>query len=232
MAVTIYVIPGSHPCRTGLLMLEHKGIPHRRVVLKPGFHVPAVRMLGFRGQTVPAVKLDGRRVQGTRQIARALDELQPEPRLLPDDEALRPAVEDAERFGEEVLQPAARRLVAAAGARDLGALRDHAASGRLGLLLNRSARGRRMALRLLVRRIGAGEEQEREDRERLPGWLDRIDGWIAQGALGGRDLNAADLQIATSLALIDYVLELRPLLATRPAGALMDRVLPDGAGPR
>jgi len=232
MPVKIYVIPGSHPCRTGLLMLEHKGIPYRRVVLKPGLHALAVRILGFPGQTVPAMKLDGERVQGTRQIARALDELQPEPRLLPEDDALRSAVEEAERFGEEVLQPAARRLVAAAGRRDLGSLRDHAASGRLGLLLNRSARGRRTTLRILVRRVGATEQQERKDREDLAGWLDRIDEWISTGVLGGRELNAADLQIATSLALIDYVLDLRPLLASRPAGALMDRVLPEGGGPR
>ena len=230
MKATIYVIPGSHPCRTGLLMLEHKGVPHRRVVLRPGFHAAAVRMLGFPGQTVPAVKLDGRRVQGTRQIARALDELKPEPRLLPEDERLRAAVEEAERFGEEVLQPAARRLVAAAGRRDMASLRDHAASGRLGLLLGRGLRRRRMIFRVLVRRVGATPQQEREDREHLPGWLDRIDAWISEGVLNGRELNAGDLQIATSLALIDYVLELRASLASRPAGALMDRVLPEGTG--
>jgi hypothetical protein len=35
---TLYVIPGSHPARTGQLMLELKGIPYRRVNLVPGFH--------------------------------------------------------------------------------------------------------------------------------------------------------------------------------------------------
>ena len=230
MDVTIYVIPGSHPCRTGLLMLEHKGIPHRRVVLKPGFHAPAVRVLGFPGPTVPAVKIGDERVQGTRQIARALDELKPELPLLPADPERLRAVEEAERFGEEELQPAARRLVARAGRSDLAALRDHAGSGRLGLLLNPTPRGRRMTFRLLVGRIGASEERYRLDREALPGWLDRIDAWIAEGVLHGRELNAADLQIASSLALIDYVLELRPQLESRPAGALMDRVLPEPAG--
>jgi glutathione S-transferase len=227
MDVRIYLIPGSHPCRTGLLMLEHKGIPHRRVMFKPGFHASAVRMLGFPGQTVPAVKIDGERIQGTRQIARRLDELKPEPRLFPADEALRARVEEAEAFGEEVLQPAARRLVAAAGRRDLGNLRDHARSGRLGLLVNPSDRSRRMTFRVLKRRVEATDERDREHRAELPSWLDRIDGWIEEGVLNGRELNAADLQIATSLALIDYVLELRPLLASRPAAALVDRVLPD-----
>jgi glutathione S-transferase len=217
MTATLYSLELSHPGHAARLMLEHKGIGHRVVNLLPGFHPQQLRLHGFRGGTVPALRIDGKRVERSREISRFLDELQPEPRLLPADEALRAEVEEAERFGDEVLQPAARRLVAAAGARDLGALRDHAASGRLGLLLNRGARGRRMTLRVLVRRIGADERQEREDRERLPGWLDKIDEWIERGVLNGRELNAADLQIATSLALIDYVLELRPLLASRPA---------------
>jgi hypothetical protein len=30
---TLYVIPGSHACRAGMLMLEHKGIAYRTVEL-------------------------------------------------------------------------------------------------------------------------------------------------------------------------------------------------------
>jgi hypothetical protein len=33
-----YAIPGSHPARTGQLMLEQKGMPFQRVDLVPGFH--------------------------------------------------------------------------------------------------------------------------------------------------------------------------------------------------
>lgn len=66
-------------------MLEHKGIEHKAVNLVPGAHAAALRLIGFRGGTVPALKLDGRRVQGTRAIARALDEAQPEPSLFPAD---------------------------------------------------------------------------------------------------------------------------------------------------
>jgi glutathione S-transferase len=227
MDASVYVIPGCHASRSGLLMLEHKRIPHRRVVLKPGFHAFAVRALGFPGRTVPAVKIDGERIQENRRIARRLDELKPEPPLFPSDPGLRTAVEEAEGFADEVLQPAARRLVVAAGHRNLAALRDHANSGRLGFLLNAGPRTRKMTFRIVVRRAGATDQQEREDRERLPGWLDLIDAWIGEGVLNGRELNAADLQLVTSLALIDYVLELRPLLASRPAAALVDRVLPD-----
>jgi arsenate reductase-like glutaredoxin family protein len=29
----LYVIPGSHACRSAILMLEHKQVPYRRVAL-------------------------------------------------------------------------------------------------------------------------------------------------------------------------------------------------------
>ena len=29
--LVLYVIPGSHACRSAMLMLEHKGVPYRRV---------------------------------------------------------------------------------------------------------------------------------------------------------------------------------------------------------
>jgi len=45
-----------------------------------------VRVVGFKGDRVPAVKFaDGRRAQGTRELPRVLDELVSEPRLVPDD---------------------------------------------------------------------------------------------------------------------------------------------------
>ena len=85
MTATLYAIPGSHAVRTGELMLEHKGIPFRRVNFPPGPHRVLVRVRGFRGDRVPAVKFeDGRRAQGTRQLPRMLDEIVPEPRLVPD----------------------------------------------------------------------------------------------------------------------------------------------------
>jgi hypothetical protein len=57
-AATLYAIPGSHAVRTGELMLEHKGIDFRRVNFPPGPHRVLVRLMGFRGDRVPAVKFD------------------------------------------------------------------------------------------------------------------------------------------------------------------------------
>ena len=85
VSVTLYAIPPSHPSHAARLMLERKGIEHKVVNLAPGTHAAAVRALGFRRGTVPALKLEGRRVQGSRQIARALDEARAEPKLFPND---------------------------------------------------------------------------------------------------------------------------------------------------
>jgi glutathione S-transferase len=71
---------------------------------------PALRLFGFPRRTVPALRLDGRRVQGSRQISAALEQLSAEPPLFPRDPARRREVEEAERWGDELLQPAARRI--------------------------------------------------------------------------------------------------------------------------
>src|SRR4051812_42719922 len=92
-------------------MLEHKGVVFRRVDLVPGAHRAILRALGFSGRTVPAIKLDGAKVQGTTQIALALDALIPERPLFPRDPDRRREVEEAEAWGNEVFQPVPRRLV-------------------------------------------------------------------------------------------------------------------------
>ena len=64
----------------------------------------------------------------------------------------------------------------------------------------------------------------------VPAMLDRIDAWIDSGVLAGETLNAADLMIAPSLALLAYRLDLRPEIERRPAGAMLERVLPEPPG--
>ncbi len=110
VSATLYAVYTSHPAHAARLMLEHKGIEHKVVNLVPGTHAAALRALGFRRGTVPALRLDGRRIQGTRAISRALDEAQPEPPLFPADPQERIRVEEAERWGDDVLQPVPRRI--------------------------------------------------------------------------------------------------------------------------
>src|SRR5437763_437523 len=100
-------------------MLEQKEISFRSVAVLPGMQRVQLRLVGFRGGTVPALKLDGRHIQGSRQIARALDELEPDPPLFPASPELRALVEDAERWGDEELQNVPRRIFRWGLVRDL-----------------------------------------------------------------------------------------------------------------
>lgn len=244
---TLYVFPGSHACRTGMLMLEHKGIDYRCVNLQSGLHPFSVRLRGFPGNrspirevdgqthgllalldrlgTVPALRFADEHVQSNHAIARFLDRLQPEPPLFPDDPERRAEVQEAEKWGNDVLQMAARRIVLAASAHGLDALHNRGASGRLGPLLSPHDRVRAFASRGARTIFRASPEREDDLLARLPGMLDRIDVWIADGVLNGERLNAADYMIAPSVALLTYCPSLRESIASRPTGALVDRVL-------
>jgi glutathione S-transferase len=76
----------------------------------------------------------------------------------------------------------------------------------------------------------AGEGAVRADLRALPGHLDRVDGWIERGVIGGQAPNAADLQIATSSRMLLSVGDVAALFAGRPAEAHARRLFPDYAG--
>jgi glutathione S-transferase len=157
-----------------------------------------------------------------------LDELVPEPRLVPDD----PRTLEAEVWADEVLQQWARRLVASAGAHDPDALSGRGADGRLGVLLARNDFQRRIVGRAVLVVFRASKEQQRQDRARTGEILDRVDAWIGDGVLNGDQLRSPDFAVASSLALVEYVVALQPELQRRPLMALMDRVFSDSAAAR
>ena len=82
MKARLYVNPGSHPCAAVEAALALKSIDYNRVDLLPLSQV-AVGPLRYGGRTVPGLRLDGERMVGSRTIMRRLDELVPEPPLLP-----------------------------------------------------------------------------------------------------------------------------------------------------
>jgi glutathione S-transferase len=226
----LYVIPSSHPSRTARLMLELKGIDYKRVDLMPVISKGALRALGFPGVTVPALKIDGERIQGSREIARALDRMVPEPPLLPSAPEARAKVEEAEQWGDAALQGVARRVVWNTLRRDRSPLRSYSAGARLGIPIGLAIKTAAPIVALSARFNQATDDRVREDVAALPGMLDRIDGWIADGVLGTDPPNAADLQIATSVALLMTLDDLRPAIASRPAGQLAERIDPDFPG--
>ncbi len=230
MNATLYVIPASHPSRTAQMMLELKGIEYRRIDLMPVISKGVLRAVGFPRMTVPALKLDGGRIQGSREIARELDRVRPEPPLYPADPDRRAAVERAEAWGDESLQPAARRILWNALRRDRSPLVSYSEGARLGIPIGLAVKTAAPIVAMSARFNEAGDENVRADLAALPGMLQRIDDWIAEGVLGGEQLNAADLQIATSLRLLTTLQDLRDPIASRPAGELALRVAPEYPG--
>jgi glutathione S-transferase len=248
---TLYVIPGSHACRSAMLMLEHKQVPYRRADIVTLLHPLVVRLHGFdaggqtrtaggrrtfglrlgdRIGTVPALAANGHRISTNHGIARFLDEHHPEPLLFPADPEQRAAVEEAERWADETLQMAARRIPGAAAIRDPAQFGRGAGDGRLGYLLYKRGLTRRLIIpRILQGVFATSPSAERDPVAELPALLDRIDAWIAEGVLGGAQLNAADFMVAPSLALILYRPDVMPLFEGRPALDLVDRLLPEPA---
>ena len=231
MPARIYVIPISNPSAAGIAMLRHQRIPHRVVSLMPGAHPLLVRAAGFDRHTVPALELDGRKVQGSREIARFLDELVPESPLLPRDPAARRAVEEAERWGERMLQPVPRRLFRYLMMTDEAA-RIWMGSEVMGLP---GARLLQWSFLPVIRRLAklshADEPAVRASVERLPGLLDHVDGLIAEGTLGGAATNVADFQILSSVRVLLEFEDLSGQLEGRACASAARLVFPDWAGP-
>ena len=228
--VKLYGFTGSNSVYTGRRMLEHKGLEYDFVKLPPAVHAPVMLMLGFPTMGVPAIKVDDVRVQGTRWIARALDEMYPDmPLLFPTDPAARRQVEQAERWGEE-LQNSVRRIFYCAARRDRQAFLSVLGSGRGPV---KSVAMRMLApvvIKLATGLHRASDEAGREDVVMLPERLDQIDAWIADGVLGGEQLTAADYQIGVNVAALLLSDDLTPFIEGRPAAALARRVLPHYGG--
>ncbi len=227
--VKFYMFPGSNSVMTGRLLLEHKGLDYKEVKLFPGAHAFIMLALGFEGMSVPALKVDGRRIQGTRAISRALDEIVAARPLFPSDPVRRRAVEDVERWGEG-FQNATRRIFYCAARRDRKAFASVMTVERslpMRIVLRTAAP---FIVRLASGAHRATEDAGREDMALLGERLDQIDAWIAEGLLGGPELNAADFQIAPNVAALLLADDLAPFVRGRPAEALAARVAPGYVG--
>jgi len=230
MPHTLYVIHNSHPCVTAERALQLKGQPYRIHEMAPALHVPE-QWLRFRKLTVPALVLgSGEKIVGSRAIVHRLDQLVPEPQLLPEDDAERARVIEAERWGDDVLQSVPRRLVWTGVCARPDALSSYSEGSRLPLpgFLRRLAAPR--IARVARWRNRGGFEQARKDLAALPAQLDQVDAWIAEGVMGGAEPNAADLQIAPSVGLLATMDDVMPLLEGRPCLALAQRLFPGYGG--
>ena len=227
MKATVYGIPGSHPVRAGLAMLDRKGIEWKLVDVPTMLCRPYLRALGFPRPTVPAMRFDdGRRLQTTRSISRELDRMVPEPPLFPGDPDRRVAVEEAEKWGDEVYQPIPRRLAVYALRRDRAPLVSFLERPLLGMPPKMAAGAAGPLLAISARVNRATEDHARTDLAALPAMLDRVDALIADGTIGGEEPNAADFQIGASTRLLMNFDDVRPAIEGRPAADHATRHFP------
>ena len=227
---TLYVIPGSHPSRTAAAMLDRKGIAYKRVDLMPVVSKGVLRAVGFPGITVPALKIDGRRSPG----------------LARDRPGARPARPGAGALSVRSRSPDGRRAGGAVG-------RRVAAVGRPARPVERAA-ARSLTARLLLRGREAGDPdrprrkdrgtdrgavgplQRRHRRER-PRRPRRASGDAAANRRLDRRRRARRPRAQRGRsadrhqpAPADDLQDLRPAIASRPAGELAMRVDPDYPG--
>ena len=226
MSLRLYVVHGSHPCAAVEKALELKGLEYRVWEWPPPMHAPMQKLL-FGKRTVPALRNGSEKISGSRAIMHRLDELAPEPPLYPIDPDRRASVEAADRWGDEVLQPIAREVIWAGAVHRPDALVGYGEHSRLhtpAAVVRMLAPG--------MARIGArinrtNDAIARQRLTELPGHLDRVDGWLADGTLGGAEHpNAADLQMLSTIRLLGTMADVRPILEGRPSLAAAEALWP------
>ncbi len=229
--IRLFVIPGSHPCAAVEVALRRKGLPFQQVNLLPMAQV-ALGPLLYGGGTVPGMRLDGKRLVGSRTIMRRLDELAPDPPLLPADPDARERVLEAERWGDEVFQSVPRRILDAAFLRNPAAMESYVGDAKLPLPPAMLRPALPLTAKLMARRNHAEDDLVRADLAGIPGHLEKIDAWIEEGLLGGEEPNAADLQIGSTIRLLETLADVRPLIEGPPAhpAAALTRYFPAMAG--
>src|SRR4051794_15034080 len=226
-ALTLHVLPPSHPCMTAAAALDIKGLEFEKVALGMPHGEEMERLYGSGNTTVPGLTIDGEeRVHGSIAILERLEELVPDPPLYP--EPIADAVREAERWGDDELQDLGRRL-------PWGSL--HFRPEAMGTFAEPGGSldpaGTDFAIRFAramwkYHRISA--ERLADDLAGLPAKLDHVDALASGGIVGGETPTAADLQIGATLRVLLTVGDLRPLLEGRPAEAIARRWFPDYAG--
>jgi glutathione S-transferase len=216
----LYGLPASHPCAAVEAALALKQVEYRRVDLMP--IVPAIAgPLMYGGRTVPGMRIGSERVVGSRPIMRRLDQLAPEPPLLPaPGDPDRDRVLEAERWGDEVLQAVPRRLIDAAFLRNPASIESYAGDAKLPIPLPLLRASLPLTARAMAIKNRASDTTARADLLALPDLLERIDGWVRDGLLAGELPNAADLQIGSSIRLLQSIGDVAPLIAGRPCERL------------
>ncbi len=182
--------------------LDHKGWPHTREALVPGFHIPRVRWLTGQNK-VPVLVMDGKAHFGSSAIIAELERRRPDPPLCPADPAERERAAAIERHFDEQVAPDLRRLFWETYLPHPATCTTMATAG-----ASRASRGVFRAsfpvLRPLFRRnMGMTDESLALAHERLSQHFDRLEREIGpSGYLVGDRFTVADLAAASVMTAI------------------------------
>ena len=207
-------------------MLELKGIDSELVHVLPGNQRIHMRFAGFRGGTVPGLKLDGRRVQGSMGIARELEAVQPEPALFPSDPDARRAVEQAERWGDEEFQNVPRRIFRWAVMKDPGLRRWLAEQDGSMPMPGVASRMTGPVAFYYARAVDADRDRVRRHVAELPSLLDRVDELYEQRVLTVDPPNAATLQVLCTVRSLLGFDDFAPQIEGRAFAPLARKLFP------
>jgi glutathione S-transferase len=230
MRLRLYVVHGSHPCAAVEKALALKGLSYDVTEWPPPMHAP-MQLALFGARTVPGLKVDGEKLTGSRAIMRRLDQIAPDPPLFPADLSARGRVEAAEQWGDVVFQPIARELVWAGFRRSPHAMVSYSKHSRLPLPAP-AIRTIAPAVAYMGARLNRTDAAvARNDLHALPGQLDKIDAWIADGTIGDVEHpNAADLQLVSTVRLMMTLADARPLIEGRPCAEVAMALFPQTDG--
>jgi glutathione S-transferase len=222
-ALTLHILPPSHPCMAVKKALDLKGLEYETVALNPGPHVEEMGAIyGETNTTVPGLLVDDEPVHGSRAIYGRLEELEPEPVLYPND-----AVREADRWGDEELQDLGRRFTCGSLAFRPEAMGTFGGGGPL------DPAGTDFAMKFLRgtwKYHGITCEILAADLAAFPAKVEHIEQLAADGVIGGEQPNAADLQIASTIRVLLLVGDLEPFLSGTQAERIALELFPDYAG--
>ena len=222
-SLTLHAVPPSHPCMTVAAALELKGLEYERVDFPHSERLEQMEAIYGEGHsTVPGLLVDDEPVHGSRAILARLEAIVPEPVLYPSEE-----VREAERWGDEELQPLGRCL-------PWGAMYFRPES--MGTFAGGEpldAPGTDFAIKFVratwrYHKITAARVHD--DLAGLPAKIAHIEQLANDGTLDGEQPNAADLQIGATIRVLLPLGDLGPLLHGSAAERIALRFFPSYPG--
>lgn len=225
-AITLHVLPSSHPCLTAEAALKYKDLTYELVNLGMGMHQEEIEKIYGEGKrTVPGMTIDGETVHGSTAILWKLEQLFPRNPLYPG--GAMEGVREAELWADGDFQDFGRRLPWAALHFRPEAMGTYGGAGTL------DPAGTDFAIKFVRatwKYHGISAEQLSRDLDALPGMIDRIEAYAAQGLIGGDQPTAADFQIGATTRVLLTLADLKPLFDGTEAERVALRHFPDYDG--